>query len=268
MASFLQADLPSDDEADEDFNPEEGNSQASRDVEDAKAGRLGLGKKGESAHGKAARRERVDALWQQLNAGNGKKAKLDGATAKVQPDTARPSPPVSVAPTPCPVAAPVCAPPTSAAAGATDDAKERRRSLAAAAIAAARAAAAASASQLYGEERVIETRRFAGKDVTVSRSVPSGGAVASTSGAAGHAAPEKKGGLDAMLASLAGPKKVNVLDKTRSDWTEFKAGDEAIDAELEAHKRSGSQYLEKQAFLQEADVRQYEAERDLRMRGR
>lgn len=89
MASFLQADLPSDDEADEDFNPEEGNSQASRDVEDAKAGRLGLGKKGESAHGKAARRERVDALWQQLNAGNGKKAKLDGATAKVQPDTVR-----------------------------------------------------------------------------------------------------------------------------------------------------------------------------------
>ncbi|KFM23374.1 Craniofacial development protein 1 [Auxenochlorella protothecoides] len=208
MASFLQADLPSDDEADEDFNPEEGNSQASRDVEDAKAGRLGLGKKGESAHGKAARRERVDALWQQLNAGNGKKAKLDGATAKVHPDT------------------------------------------------------------LYGEERVIETRRFAGKDVTVSRSVPSGGAAASTSGAAGHAAPDKKGGLDAMLASLAGPKKVNVLDKTRSDWTEFKAGDEAIDAELEAHKRSGSQYLEKQAFLQEADVRQYEAERDLRMRGR
>lgn len=253
---------------------------------------------------------------------------------------AQPSPPVSAAPTPCPVAALVCAPPTSAAAGATDDAKERRRSLAAAAIAAARAAAAASASQLYGEERVIETRRFAGKDVTVSRSVPSGGAAASTSGAAGHAAPDKKGGLDAMLASLAGPKKVNVLDKTRSDWTEFKAGDEAIDAELEAHKRSGSQvcgrewegwgvscvvatgtqcaghmfldysslgfpllldfllyathaspprkklatvgvcstpqrtphafvqYLEKQAFLQEADVRQYEAERDLRMRGR
>jgi len=34
-----------------------------------------------------------------------------------------------------------------------------------------------------------------------------------------------KAGLDAVLASLQAAKKVNVLDKSRSDWTTFKKSD-------------------------------------------
>ena len=37
------------------------------------------------------------------------------------------------------------------------------------------------------------------------------------------------------------PAQVSVLDKSRSDWREFKAGDEAVEEELEVHKRSAGQ---------------------------
>ena len=35
----------------------------------------------------------------------------------------------------------------------------------------------------------------------------------------------KKGGLDALLGSLQQAKKVNVLDKSRMDWGDFKSSD-------------------------------------------
>jgi len=38
---------------------------------------------------------------------------------------------------------------------------------------------------------------------------------------------------------------VNVLDKTKADWQQLKASDTSLEEELEAHKRSGGQYLEK-----------------------
>lgn len=65
MASFLQAELPSDDEADEDFNPtlpkEDTDSTEKKNTEKQLP-------KGESSHTKAARKARVDALWEQLSA--------------------------------------------------------------------------------------------------------------------------------------------------------------------------------------------------------
>jgi hypothetical protein len=39
---------------------------------------------------------------------------------------------------------------------------------------------------------------------------------------------------------------VTVLDKTKMDWQEAKAGDAKLQEELEAHKRSDKQYLERQ----------------------
>ena len=120
------------------------------------------------------------------------------------------------------------------------DEQDRRRRVAAAALAAAKAAAAASASRQYGMPQVTEVRRFAGQEVTVTRAARPAEAARATAGA--EQAPERpKGGMDAVLASLSGPKKVTVLDKTRSDWTEFKSTDADIDAELEAHKRSAGQ---------------------------
>ena len=41
-------------------------------------------------------------------------------------------------------------------------------------------------------------------------------------------AKRKQAGLDAVLASLQGAKKVNVLDKSRNDWTTFKSADAQV----------------------------------------
>ncbi|EIE22111.1 BCNT-domain-containing protein [Coccomyxa subellipsoidea C-169] len=134
-------------------------------------------------------------------------------------------------------------------------------SLAAAAMAAAKAAASSSAN---GKIAVTETRRFAGKNIEMTRQV-------SVSAAAAEAEAEKqkrnKAGLDAVLASLQAAKKVNVLDKSRSDWSTFKQSDTQVEEELEAYKKSGDKYLDKVDFLKRSELRQYEKERDARLAG-
>ena len=111
------------------------------------------------------------------------------------------------------------------------------KAVAAAALAAAKTAASVTAAAQYGKVVVTETRRFAGQDITVKKEVAAGskeaqkaaaaapkaaaaaaaaggdepsGAPAAASGdeAAAAAAAQKKSGLDAVLASLAQPKKV------------------------------------------------------------
>ena len=121
---------------------------------------------------------------------------------------------------------------------------------------------------------VTEQRRFAGKTVTVQREVDANSKEAKAAAAGGGpggedgaptAAAKKKAGLDAVLESLMQAKKVTVLDKSRLDWKDFKKTDDTVDEELAAHKRSGTTYLEKQAFLGRADVAEYEKERDQRL---
>lgn len=68
-----------------------------------------------------------------------------------------------------------------------------------------------------------------------------------------------------MLQSMAGAKKVNVLDKTRHDWSGFKRDNAEVEAELEGYKKSSDKYLDKVEFLQRAELREYEAERDKRL---
>ena len=78
---------------------------------------------------------------------------------------------------------------------------------------------------------------------------------------------EKKSGIDAVLASLEAAKKVNVLDKSRDDWGQFKKTDTQVEAELDAYKKSGAKYLDKVDFLKRTELREYEAERDQRLAG-
>jgi Bucentaur or craniofacial development len=139
-------------------------------------------------------------------------------------------------------------------------------SVAAAALAAAKTAASATAAQQYGMVTVTETRRFAGKNVTVQRDVDVNSKEAAKAAAGGSGgASKKKAGLDAVLESLAQAKKVTVLDKSRIDWKDYKKTDDTVDEELEAHKRSGTTYLEKKEFLSKADLAEYERERDQRL---
>jgi hypothetical protein len=59
---------------------------------------------------------------------------------------------------------------------------------------------------------------------------------------------------------------VNVLDKSKMDWGEYKA-EQTVDVQddLQQHKKSGATHLEQKDFLAAADVRQYEIERDQRL---
>jgi len=109
---------------------------------------------------------------------------------------------------------------------------------------------------------IEETRRFAGKNITVQREVgkDSKEAKRQQSGKS-----SKKEGLDAVLEQIAPAKKVTVMDKSKSDWKDFKTRDDNVLEELEAHKKSGGTYLEKKDFLAAADVKAYEKERDARL---
>ena len=63
------------------------------------------------------------------------------------------------------------------------------------------------------------------KRVQVSKTVTAAEAAAQ---AESEAKRRNKAGLDSVLASLQAAKKVNVLDKSRSDWTDFKTGDTKV----------------------------------------
>ena len=139
--------------------------------------------------------------------------------------------------------------------------------LALAASALAGVAAAAAPARDAGRVAVSETRRFAGKEVAVTKLVApaAAAATASTSDAADAV---NKAGMDAVLASLAGgPKKVTAVDKTRSDWTSFKRTAATVHDELDAYKKSGGAHVARLAFLKKAELAQYEQERDARLRG-
>lgn len=58
---------------------------------------------------------------------------------------------------------------------------------------------------------------------------------------------------------------VSVLDKTKLDWQDYKATDKGVQEELEQHRRSDKQYLERQEFLKRTELREYELERDKRL---
>ena len=55
------------------------------------------------------------------------------------------------------------------------------------------------------------------------------------------------------------------MKKSKMDWGDAKAQDTTIEDDLNTHLKSGDTHLEKQDFLQRADVRQYEIERDARL---
>jgi len=76
------------------------------------------------------------------------------------------------------------------------------------------------------------------------------------------------GGLKgAIAAQLAKKKKLTVLEKSSADWGNF-VEEEQMEEELERHGKSKDAFLNKQEFLNRADYRRFEKERDLRQRGR
>uniref|UniRef100_G3MKW5 Craniofacial development protein 1 n=1 Tax=Amblyomma maculatum TaxID=34609 RepID=G3MKW5_AMBMU len=76
------------------------------------------------------------------------------------------------------------------------------------------------------------------------------------------------GGTEGILGHLLSKKtKMSTLEKSKLDWDRFKH-EEGISEELKSHNRGKGGYLEKQAFLQRTDERQFEIEKGQRAKSR
>lgn len=72
---------------------------------------------------------------------------------------------------------------------------------------------------------------------------------------------KRRGGLSSVLGQISKKPKISTLEKSKLDWESFK-DQEGIHDELQNFNKDG--FLEKQAFLQRTDERQFEIERDIR----
>ncbi|KAG5023718.1 hypothetical protein AAZX31_07G215200 [Glycine max] len=136
----------------------------------------------------------------------------------------------------------------------SDEAKK----LAAAALAAVKDDAAMAASS-RGKLVITEVRDFAGQEIEVKKLVDS-----DSKEAMERAKAPPPSAVDTVLEQIKKKQKLSVLDKTKKDWGEFKE-EKRLEEELDAYKKSSNQYLDKVSFLQRADYREFERERDARL---
>ncbi|XP_010558460.1 PREDICTED: SWR1-complex protein 5 [Tarenaya hassleriana] len=136
---------------------------------------------------------------------------------------------------------------------------EEAKRIAAAALAAVKNASAVAASS-GGKVEITEVRDFAGQDIEIKRLVDADSKEASEKGKS--SAPSA---VDALLEQIKKKQKLSVLDKTKKDWGEFKDENKGLEDELDAYKKSSNQYLDRVSFLERADYRQFEKERDARL---
>ncbi|PHU20421.1 hypothetical protein BC332_11572 [Capsicum chinense] len=142
-----------------------------------------------------------------------------------------------------------------------NETSEEAKKLAAAALSAVKDAATAAASAGRGKV-ITEVRDFAGEEVEIKKYVDANSAEASDKGK-GPAAPASA--VDMILEQIKKKQKLSVLDKTKKDWEGFKGENEGMEDELDAYKKSSNQYLDKVGFLERADYRAFERERDARL---
>lgn len=140
------------------------------------------------------------------------------------------------------------------------------RAAAQTALANAKAAMSAAGAKDLRKVQITETRRFAGREIEVTRLVEQDSKEAAEAAKkAAQAQSLKASGLDSLLSQYQKKKNVSVLDKTRIDWQQYKKTADGVEEELEEYKKSDKRYLDKVAFLKDAELRQYEKERDARL---
>ncbi|KAI5063169.1 hypothetical protein GOP47_0021716, partial [Adiantum capillus-veneris] len=137
----------------------------------------------------------------------------------------------------------------------TED-KEALKKIAASALAAAKDAAITNKD---GKLVISEVRDFAGEEIKVTKLIDPNSKAAEE-----FKRRQSSAGVDKLLQQIEKRPKLNVLDKTRKDWTDFKE-EKQIEEELESYKKSGDKYTDRVAFLQRSDIREYERERDARL---
>ncbi|KAK1334501.1 hypothetical protein QTO34_005507 [Cnephaeus nilssonii] len=75
---------------------------------------------------------------------------------------------------------------------------------------------------------------------------------------------KRSSGMSSLLGKIGAKKqKMSTLEKSKLDWESFKE-EEGIGEELAIHNRGKEGYIERKAFLDRVDHRQFEIERDLR----
>lgn len=286
MTSFMAADLPSEDEEDQDFVPDEVDpenvdnkkkkgSRTKRIRGAAVAGgdfELGGGEEEEEQESvrkkqnMEKRQARANDAWEKLNASKSKAGSVVDVESLCQHASKNKKKKKEQAKTEwmrqlgmlTDRTKPVDTHKTASASGVSKVSDE----VAAKALAAVKDATASSVlTNQSGMIMIEEKRRFAGKNITVQRQVTKDSKQAEAS----KKQQNKVGGLDAVLEQIAPTKKVTVMDKSMSDWKQYKDKDEKVLEELEVHKKSGGTYLEKKDFLAAADVKAYEKERDARL---
>lgn len=102
---------------------------------------------------------------------------------------------------------------------------------------------------------------FAGEKVSVTKEVS-----ATTLSTAKPVGQKRGGGGGGLLSSILGPKpkKMSTLDKSKLDWQKYKTST-GISESLDKIKKSNDSFLEKKAFLNRTEQRQYEIEREIRL---
>lgn len=77
-----------------------------------------------------------------------------------------------------------------------------------------------------------------------------------------------KRGLSSIMGVISGKKpKLGCLDKSQMDWNKF-VSEEGIKEELQTHNKGKEGYVEKQLFLDRADYRRFEIEKEAREKTR
>lgn len=76
---------------------------------------------------------------------------------------------------------------------------------------------------------------------------------------------KRSSGMSSILGKIGAKKqKMSTLEKSKLDWESFKE-EEGIGEELAIHNRGKEGYIERKAFLERVDHRQFEIEREIRL---
>ncbi|XP_012284434.1 craniofacial development protein 1 [Orussus abietinus] len=132
--------------------------------------------------------------------------------------------------------------------------------------------------------KITKVFEFAGEEVRVEKEIPLDSAEArlslpttenparksnplsTSSNGSSRGRGAKRGslsGISSVLGQLGKKAKISTLEKSKLDWDNFKKA-ENLEEEISTHNKGKDGYLERQDFLQRADLRQFEIEKQLR----